>query len=217
MTLSFAIAIYVIIWWIVLFAMLPIGVRTQEEEGEVSPGTAESAPHMPKLLPKMLATTVVASVVFAVVYVIIVHRVITLDQIPFLPRYEPVREPLAQAACAQQKKQGRETLLFLSSQYSLSHPPKRGSPSILTIECVLADERLRLLTRIQRAWSYFLPRLGPGPISTRDSEIILPVPNSHHVVPGTLARPRQIVTMIVIRWHKFMPPTPFLLGRSPQN
>ena len=91
MALVFAISMYVVIWWIVLFAMLPIGVRTQEEEGEVSPGTAESAPHMPKLLPKMLATTVVASVVFAVVYVIIVHRVITLDQIPFLPRYETVR------------------------------------------------------------------------------------------------------------------------------
>ena len=91
MALVFAISMYVVIWWIVLFAMLPIGVRTQEEEGEVAPGTAESAPHMPKLLPKMLATTVVASVVFAVVYVIIVHRVITLDQIPFLPRYEPVR------------------------------------------------------------------------------------------------------------------------------
>jgi predicted secreted protein len=90
-TLAFAIALYFIIWWITLFAMLPIGVRTQEEEGEVAPGTAESAPHMPKLLQKMLATTVVASVVFAVVYVIIVHRVITLDQIPFLPRFEPVR------------------------------------------------------------------------------------------------------------------------------
>jgi predicted secreted protein len=91
MTLSFAIAIYVLIWWVVLFAMLPIGVRTQAEEGEVSPGTAESAPHRPRLLPKMLATTVVASLVFAAVYVIIVHRVITLDQIPFLPRYETVR------------------------------------------------------------------------------------------------------------------------------
>ena len=96
------------------------------------------------------------------------------------------------------------TLLFLSSQYSLSHPPKRGSPSILTIECVLANERLRLLTRLLRAWSYFLPRLGPGPISTHDSEIILPVPNSHHVVPGTLARPRQIVTMIMTVRRKFM-------------
>ena len=91
MTLNFAIAIYVVIWWVVLFAMLPIGVRTQAEEGEVSPGTAESAPHRPRLLPKMLATTVVASLVFAAVYAIVVHRVITLDQIPFLPRYETVR------------------------------------------------------------------------------------------------------------------------------
>jgi predicted secreted protein len=91
MTISFAIAIYAIIWWIVLFAMLPIGVRTQEEEGEVAPGTAESAPHRPRLLPKMLATTIIASVVFAVIYAIIVHRVVTLDQIPFLPRYESLR------------------------------------------------------------------------------------------------------------------------------
>jgi predicted secreted protein len=91
MTLSFAIAIYVVIWWVVLFAMLPIGVRTQAEEGEVSPGTPESAPHQPRLLLKMLATTVVASLVFAAIYMIIVHHVITLDQIPFLPRYETIR------------------------------------------------------------------------------------------------------------------------------
>jgi predicted secreted protein len=91
MTLTFAIAIYALIWWLVLFAMLPIGVRTQEEEGEVSPGTAESAPHTPRLLAKVIATTVVASVVFAAVYLVIVHRVITLQQIPFLPRYETVR------------------------------------------------------------------------------------------------------------------------------
>lgn len=91
MTLSFAIAIYAIIWWVVLFAMLPIGVRSQEEEGDVAPGTAESAPHQPRLLAKMLATTVVASFVFAAVYVIIVHKVIALDDIPFLPRYEHIQ------------------------------------------------------------------------------------------------------------------------------
>ena len=91
MALVFAISMYVVIWWIVLFAMLPIGVRTQAEEGEVSPGTPESAPHRPRLLPKMLATTVVASVLFAALYVIMTHHLITLDQIPFLPRYETVR------------------------------------------------------------------------------------------------------------------------------
>jgi predicted secreted protein len=90
-TLAFAIAIYVVIWWTVLFAMLPIGVRTSEEAGEkASPGTAESAPHLPNLLPKMVATTVVSSIVFAALYIIIVDHLITLDQIPFFPRYEHV-------------------------------------------------------------------------------------------------------------------------------
>jgi len=39
MSVSFAIAIYFIIWWTVLFAVLPIGVRTQAEDGAVVPGT----------------------------------------------------------------------------------------------------------------------------------------------------------------------------------
>ena len=89
MTLAYAIALYLVIWWIVLFAMLPIGVRTSEEAGEkTAPGNAESAPHRPNLLPKMVATTVVASIVFAALYAIIVHHLITLDDIPFFPRYE---------------------------------------------------------------------------------------------------------------------------------
>jgi len=92
MTLAFGVAIYFIIWWTVLFAMLPIGVRTSEDAGEkTTPGNAESAPHMPNLLPKMVATTVVSSIIFVALYAIIVHHVITLDQIPFFPRYDPVQ------------------------------------------------------------------------------------------------------------------------------
>jgi len=92
MTLAFGVALYFIIWWTVLFAMLPIGVRTSEEAGEKTmPGNAESAPHMPNLLPKMVATTVVSSIIFVALYAIIVHRMITLDQIPFFPRYDPVQ------------------------------------------------------------------------------------------------------------------------------
>ena len=89
MNLAFAFAIYFIIWWLVLFAMLPIGVRTVEEAGEKPvPGAADSAPLLPRLLPKMLATTVIASAIFAFVYAIVVHHIITLDDIPFFPRYE---------------------------------------------------------------------------------------------------------------------------------
>jgi predicted secreted protein len=91
-TLAYAIALYLVIWWIVLFAMLPIGVRTAEEAGEkTSPGNAESAPHLPNLLPKMVATTVVASIVFVALYAVIVHHLITLDDIPFFPRYDRVQ------------------------------------------------------------------------------------------------------------------------------
>ena len=91
MTIAFGVAIYFVIWWIVLFAMLPIGVRTQDEEGNVTPGTVASAPHLPKLIPKMIATTVIASLIFVGVYAVVVRHVITLDDIPFLPRYDRVQ------------------------------------------------------------------------------------------------------------------------------
>jgi len=92
MSFAFGAAIYVIIWWIVLFAMLPIGVRTSEEAGEeTTAGFAESAPHKPRLLPKLIATTVVAGIIFAGVYAVIVHHVIRLDDIPFFPRFEKVQ------------------------------------------------------------------------------------------------------------------------------
>jgi len=92
MNIAFALAIYFVTWWIVLFAMLPFGVRTAEESGEkASPGFAESAPQRPRLIPKMIATTVVSAIIFAGIYAILVHHVIRLDDIPFFPRYEKVQ------------------------------------------------------------------------------------------------------------------------------
>jgi predicted secreted protein len=78
-----AIAIYVFIWWIVLFAVLPFGVRTQHEEGSVVPGTPESAPHKPRLLRAFLINTVIATIVFTIVYLVIAYRLITPETIPF--------------------------------------------------------------------------------------------------------------------------------------
>ncbi|MDA7946607.1 MAG: DUF1467 family protein [Hyphomicrobiaceae bacterium] len=88
MSLIFALAIYFVVWWIVLFAILPFGVKTQEEAGEVIPGTAESAPVAPRLRPKLIATTIVASVIFAIIYWLIAGGSVSLDDIPFLPRFE---------------------------------------------------------------------------------------------------------------------------------
>ena len=83
MDLVMAIAVYIFIWWIVLFAVLPFGVRTQEEAGSVVPGTPESAPAKQRMLRIFLINTVVASVVFAIVYVVITYNLITPDMIPY--------------------------------------------------------------------------------------------------------------------------------------
>ncbi len=64
MSIALGLAIYLIIWWTVLFAVLPIGLRTQAEEGEIVPGTPESAPARPRLARVFLMTTVASAVIF---------------------------------------------------------------------------------------------------------------------------------------------------------
>lgn len=56
-------AIYFVIWWVVLFAVLPFGVRTQDEADETVLGTTGSAPVRPLMLRKALITTVISAVI----------------------------------------------------------------------------------------------------------------------------------------------------------
>jgi len=82
MSLATAIAIYFIIWWVVLFAVLPWGVRSQHESGAVAPGTDPGAPTIPRLRAKLVWTTIVAALVFAVWYVVVyAYRLITVDDL----------------------------------------------------------------------------------------------------------------------------------------
>ena len=83
-----AAALYFLIWWIVLFAVLPIGVRSQYEEGSVVPGSEGAAPHAPMLLKKVVITTVVAAIVFGIVHLFVVERIIPLDAIPIGPTFK---------------------------------------------------------------------------------------------------------------------------------
>lgn len=61
-------AIYFVVWWLCLFIILPIGVRTQDEEDETILGTVGSAPVRPMLVRKALATTVLAAVVVGLLW-----------------------------------------------------------------------------------------------------------------------------------------------------
>lgn len=58
-------AIYFVIWWTTLFVVLPIGLRTQAEEGEVEPGTVASAPARFRGLKVIALNTVVSAALLA--------------------------------------------------------------------------------------------------------------------------------------------------------
>jgi predicted secreted protein len=77
-------AIYFIIWWTVLFAVLPWGVRSQRESGEVVPGTDPGAPSVPALGRKLVWTTLVSAALFAMLYYVYASRLVTLDDLAAL-------------------------------------------------------------------------------------------------------------------------------------
>lgn len=81
-------AIYGIVWWLTLFVVLPFGVKTQEEAGDVDAGTAPSAPARPQIFQKMAITTVLSALIFAGVYWLITATGLGLDDIPFLPKFD---------------------------------------------------------------------------------------------------------------------------------
>ncbi len=73
------IAIYFLIWWVTLFAVLPWGVRNQEESGEVTPGTDPGAPAIHRVWSKLLWTTLIASVIFAILYAVYAQGLIPYE------------------------------------------------------------------------------------------------------------------------------------------
>jgi predicted secreted protein len=84
MTIVSGVAMYFIFWWITLFALLPVGLRTQAEEKEVTLGTV--APAKPRIGLAFLRTTFVATAIFCLYYYMTQVQGFGLDDIPhFFP------------------------------------------------------------------------------------------------------------------------------------
>lgn len=83
------IAIFFVVWWLVLFAVLPFGVRNQHEADEIAPGTEHGAPVHFSVWRKVLATTAVAVVVFGIYFVVTAVLGYTFDDIPtVVPQFD---------------------------------------------------------------------------------------------------------------------------------
>lgn len=78
-----AVAIYLLFWFVTLFAVLPFGVRTMREEGrEPLPGEADSAPSNPMIVRKLAWTTGVSAVLFALFLLNFHYGWLTLGDFP---------------------------------------------------------------------------------------------------------------------------------------
>lgn len=77
MNLTGGIVLYAVLWFLVLFVLLPIGQKSQAEAGEVVPGTPPGAPADPKLKKKALWATLIAAVIWAGIAYVILGGVIT--------------------------------------------------------------------------------------------------------------------------------------------
>jgi predicted secreted protein len=77
-----AFAIYFIIWWTVLFATLPFGLRTQAEDDDVTLGTVSSAPRGAHMLRAVLRTTLVSAVIFGAFLLVTRGFGLSVDDIP---------------------------------------------------------------------------------------------------------------------------------------
>jgi predicted secreted protein len=82
MSITAGIAIYFVLWWVVLFAVLPWGVKSQHEGGAMEAGTDPGAPQRALLLPKVIVTTVISMAIFAAGYWAWRSGLIPLERIP---------------------------------------------------------------------------------------------------------------------------------------
>jgi predicted secreted protein len=84
MAVTSIIAIYFLFFAFSAFVLLPFGVRTDEEVGNVSvPGQAESAPHRFDLKRHLLKAAVLGAVLFAVYYANWTYNWVTPDDLDF--------------------------------------------------------------------------------------------------------------------------------------
>ena len=63
--ISTGLAIYFVLWWLILFVTLPFGVRSQHEDGGGSLGTDPGAPVATRMGRKLIWTTLLSAVIYA--------------------------------------------------------------------------------------------------------------------------------------------------------
>ena len=71
------IAVYLVIWWLTFFMILPIGVRRHEEAADK--GHDPGAPDRPHMLKKIILNTILAAVIWGIIHVIDLYDIVSFQ------------------------------------------------------------------------------------------------------------------------------------------
>lgn len=84
-----AVVLYGSIWFVAFLALLPVRLKTQEEDGHTVPGTHSSAPVNPNVGRKALLATAITTVVWGVIAAVIISGVIRVQDLDFFNTMRP--------------------------------------------------------------------------------------------------------------------------------
>ena len=81
MGITGSIIVFVLIWWIIFFSVLPVGIQSNKEKfKEKIEGIDPGAPINPKIGKKFLITTLITSIIFIVIYYLVEFNLLNLRE-----------------------------------------------------------------------------------------------------------------------------------------
>ena len=81
MGITGSLIIFVLIWWIVFFSILPVGIKSENKKFEEKiQGNDAGAPKNPNIGKKFLITTFITSVLFFAIYYIVTKEFFNLRE-----------------------------------------------------------------------------------------------------------------------------------------
>ena len=76
MSLTGSLIIYVLIWWIVFFALLPIDVNREKKQN--IKGINAGAPENPKIIKKFVYSTLITSIIFIIIFLLVKYEYLNI-------------------------------------------------------------------------------------------------------------------------------------------
>jgi len=81
MSITGSIVVFIILWWLILFMILPRNINSQQEKGSIIEGTDPGAPSNPNIFKKLVLTTIIASLLFAIIFVLTYFDILNIREI----------------------------------------------------------------------------------------------------------------------------------------